>query len=151
MQSTLLLVQFASQNIALFCCALFAGAATYVSLVEYPTMVEGGRELTGTYTLLAQPRPVFFQASFAVIGSLAGISAGVTGTSVWWLAGGLVLGIAALLHLFVVMPETRRLIETSESGNQEVRESVSLGRLAGLHAMQSLAGLAALFIFIMKS
>jgi hypothetical protein len=27
MTSTLLLVQFASQNVALFCCALFAGAA----------------------------------------------------------------------------------------------------------------------------
>ena len=151
MQSTLLLVQFASQNIALFCCALFTGAATYVSLVEHPTMVEGGRELTGTYTLLAQPRPVFFQTSFAIMGSLAGISAGVTGSAAWWLAGGVVLGIAALLHLFVVMPETHRLIEASESGDPKVRESVSLGRLAGLHAMQSLAGLASLFTFIMMS
>lgn len=151
MQSTLLLIQFASQNIALFCCALFAGAATYVSLVEYPTVVEGGRELTGTYTLLAQPRPIFFQTSFAVIGSAAGISAGVTGNAAWWLAGGVVLGIAALLHLFVVMPETRRLIETSESGDPKVRESMSLGRLAGLHAMQSIAGLACLFMFIMES
>lgn len=151
MQSTLLLIQFASQNIALFCCALFAGAATYVSLVEYPTMTEGGRELTGTYILLAQPRPAFFQTSFAVIGSLAGISAGVTGTAVWWLAGGLVLGVAALFQLFVVIPATRHLLEAATSGDPKESGSFSLWPLARLHAMQSLAGLASLFMFIMKS
>ena len=151
MQSSLLLIQFASQNIALFSCALFAGAATYVSLVEHPTMDEGGRELTGSYILLAQPRPAFFQTSFAVIGSLAGISAGVTGSAVWWLAGGLVLGVAALLQLYVVIPETRRLVETATSGDPKESGLFSLGRLTRLHAMQSLAGLAALFMFIMKS
>src|SRR5207302_8759409 len=45
MTSTILLLQFASQNIALFCCALFAGAATYVSLVEHPAADEAGTEL----------------------------------------------------------------------------------------------------------
>jgi hypothetical protein len=150
MQSTLLLIQFASQNIALFCCALFAGASTYVSLVEYPAMTEGGGELTGTYMLFAQPRPAFFQTSFAAIGSLAGISAGVAGATAWWLAGGLVLGIAALFHLFFVMPETRRLAEGAESGDPKAAGARSPGRLASLHALQSLAALAALFMFIMK-
>lgn len=150
MQSTLVLIQFASQNIALFCCALFAGAAAYVSLVEHPTMTEGGRELTGSYILFAQPRPAFFQTSFAVIGSLAGISAGVAGAASWWLAGGLLLGIAAFFQLSYVMPETRRLAESAASGDPKQSTSISSGRLARLHALQSLAGLAALFMFIMK-
>lgn len=150
MQSALFLIQFACQNIALCCCALFAGAATYISLVEHPTMIEGGTELTGTYILTAQPRPAFFQTFFAVVGSLAGITAGVTGTAVWWLAGGLVLGIAAFFHLAVVMPETRRLVASATSGDAKESGSVSIKRLTILHAVQSLAGLAALFMFIIR-
>src|SRR2546426_8519541 len=57
MTSTLLLVQFASQNIALFCCALFAGAATYVSLVEHPRLDEGEAELADTTLVASHPRP----------------------------------------------------------------------------------------------
>ena len=68
MPSTLILIQFASQNIALLCTALFAGAATYISLVERPTIAEGGAALSGTYLLLAQPRPMFFQTFFAAVG-----------------------------------------------------------------------------------
>jgi len=60
MDSTLLLLQFTSQNIALFCCALFAGAATYVSLVEHPAMTEGGAKLASTYLLTSHPRTVVF-------------------------------------------------------------------------------------------
>src|SRR3990172_5294952 len=79
MDSTLLLLQFTSQNIALFCCALFAGAATYVSLVEHPAMTEGGAKLASTYLLTSHPRPVVFQTSFGDIGSLTGILAGLAG------------------------------------------------------------------------
>jgi len=76
MSSTLLLVQFSCQNVALFCCALFAGAATYVSLVEHPAMEEGGTELADAYVLASHPRPAIFQTSFGVIGSLTAILAG---------------------------------------------------------------------------
>ena len=150
MQSMLMLIQVTAQNIALFCCALFAGAATYVSLVEHPAMVEGGRELTGTYILLAQPRPAFFLTSFAVLGALGGMSAGIAGGSIWWLAGGVVLGIAALFQMAAVTPETRRLAEMAMADDAKVTGSFQVSRLARLHALQSLAGLAALFAFIMK-
>src|SRR3989454_10634363 len=88
MTSTLLLVQFASQNIALFCCALFAGAATYVSLVEHPRLDEGEAELADTTLLASHPRPAIFQAALGVVGSLAAMLAGSTAGAVWWLAGG---------------------------------------------------------------
>ena len=86
MDSTLLLLQFTSQNIALFCCALFAGAATYVSLVEHPAMTEGGAKLASTYLLTSHPRPVVFQTSFGAIGSIAGILAGLAGGAPSWAA-----------------------------------------------------------------
>jgi hypothetical protein len=150
MQSTFLLVQFASQNIALLCCALFAGAATYISLVEQPTIIAGGTELSGTYVLLAQPRPVFFQAFFGVAGSLAGIAAGVTGNAVLWLAGGLVLGFAVLFQLAVVLPETRRLLDADLAADPK-KASAMFKKLTKLHAVQSLAGLASLSMFILRA
>src|SRR2546430_17626591 len=87
MTSTLL-VQFASQNIALFCCALFAGAATYVSLVEHPRLDEGEAELADTTLVAAHPRPAIFQAALGVVGSLAAMLAGSAAGAMWWLAGG---------------------------------------------------------------
>src|SRR5205823_7501800 len=103
MTSTLLLAQFASQNIALFCCALFAGAATYVSLVEHPKLDKGEAELADTIVLASHPRPAIFQAALGAIGSLAAILAGSAAGATWWLAGGAVLGAAALWQVFAVL------------------------------------------------
>jgi hypothetical protein len=150
MTSTLLLVQFASQNIALFCCALFAGAATYVSLVEHPTLDAGAAELAGATILGSHPRPATFQAALGVIGSLAAMLAGSAAGAAWWLAGGTVLGAAALLQVFAVLPLTRRL--TGSEGRADPRSAAQIiARLAKLHAALSLAALASLFMFIMKA
>ena len=149
MQSTFLLIQFVSQNIALLCGALFAGAATYVSLVEQPAIIDGGAELTGTYILLVQPRPTYFQTFFAAAGGLAGIAAGVTGNAALWLAGGLVLGLAVLFQLAVILPETRRLSQADLMADPDTASGV-LRRLTKLHAVQSIAGLASLSMFILQ-
>lgn len=149
MQSTFLLIQFAAQNIALLCCALFAGAATYVSLVEQPTISAGGTELTGAYILLAQPRPVFFQTLFATAGGLAGIASGIAGGGSLWLAGGLILAFVVLFQLALVLPEMRRLSEMDCSADPEPASAL-FRKLARLHALQSLAGLASLSMFILS-
>src|SRR5437762_5735109 len=109
MTSTLLLAQFASQNIALFCCALFAGAATYVSLVEHPKLDKGEAELADTIVLASHPRPATFQAALGAIGSLAAILAGTAAGTTWWLAGGGVVGGTALWQLFAVLRFILRL------------------------------------------
>ena len=150
MSSTLLLLQFASQNIALFCCALFTGAATYVSLVEHPAMDEGGAKLAGAYLLTTHPRPVIVQASFGVVGSLAGIVAGLAGGGLWWSAGGIVLAGAMLFQLSVVMRVTRGLLDFDPRGDPEAARRL-FAKLAKLHAVLSLAGLTSLFMFITKA
>jgi len=150
MTAQLLMVQAISQNIALFCCAIFAGGSIYVSLVEDPATAEGGIELAGTYLLAAYPRPAIVQTLFAGFGALAGVLAGLAGGSIWWVIGGVILGIAALSHLFVVNPTARRLREVNPAADPE-RANRLLARLTRLHAGLSLAGLTALFIFIMKT
>ena len=149
MTSTLL-VQFASQNIALFCCALFAGAATYVSLVEHPAMDEGAMELADTAVPASHPRPAIFQACLGVIGSLAAMLAGSAGGAMWWLAGGTVLGAAAALQVFAVLPLTRRLSGIEPRADPK-NAAQMIARLAKLHAALSLTALAALFMLITKA
>jgi hypothetical protein len=150
MTSTMLLLQFASQNIALFCCALFAGAATYVSLVEHPATDEAGTELADISVRAAHPKPAIFQAFLGVIGSLAAMLAGSTGGAMWWLAGGTVLGAAALLQVFAVLPLTRRLAGIEPRADPK-NAAQMIARLAKLHAALSLAALAALFMLITKA
>lgn len=150
MSSTLLLVQFSCQNLALFCGALFAGAATYVSLVEHPAMEEGGTEMADAYVLASHPRPAIFQTSFGVIGSLTAILAGSTSGAIWWLVAGTILGVAALLQMCAVLPLTRRLDEIDFHTDPKGALLV-LSRLTKLHAALSLAGLGSLFTFIVNA
>lgn len=121
----LLLLQFASQNIALFCCALYAGAATYVSLVEHPAVMAGGAELADAYALMAHPRPVVLKASFGVVGAIAGL-------------------------LVVVMPLVRRCLDVDARTNVYAAGAL-FTRLLRLHAALSLAGLGSLSILIMST
>ena len=150
MTTQLLMIQAIAENIALFCCAIFAGGSVYVSLVEDPATAEGGIEMAGTYLLSAHPRPAIVQTLFAAIAALAGVLAGLAGHAMWWVIGGAILAIAALSHLFVVNPTARRLREINPAADPK-RANRLLARLTRLHAGLSLAGLAALFIFIMKT
>ncbi len=150
MTAQLLMIEAISQNIAFFCCAIFAGGSIYVSLVEDPATAEGGIEMAGTYLLAAHPRPAIVQTLFAGCGALAGVLAGFAAGTIWWVVGGAILGIAALAQLFVVNPNARRLREVNPAADP-ARASSLLARLARLHAALSLAGLAALFIFIMTT
>jgi hypothetical protein len=146
----MLMVQAIAQNIAFFCCAIFAGGSIYVSLVEDPATAEGGIEMAGIYLLAAHPRPAIVQTLFAAIAALAGVLAGLAGGAIWWIIGGVILGIAALSQLFVVNPTARRLREVNPAADPK-RANRVLARLTRLHAGLSLAGLTALFIFIMKT
>ncbi|MGQ0544128.1 MAG: hypothetical protein ACT4P3_02195 [Betaproteobacteria bacterium] len=146
----LLLLQFASQNIAFFCCALYAGAATYVCLVEHPAVMAGGAELADAYALMAHPRPVVLKASFGAVGALAALLAGVAGGAPWWLAGGALLGAAAAVEVLVVMPLVRRCLDIDARANVFAAEQL-FRRLVRLHAALSLAGLGALSVFILSA
>ena len=150
MSPLLLMVQAISQYMALFCCALFAGATTYICLVEDPATSEAGPELAGLYALTAHPRPAIFLGSTAVVAALAGILHAMAGGSAWWLVGGLVQAIASLVYLFMVIPEARRIGGVA-AADQHADMASATARLKLLHAAVSLGGLAALFIFISRT
>ena len=150
MTTLLLLIQSISENIALFCCAMFAGGSVYISLVEDPVAGERGPELAGVYLLTAHPRPAVFQAVFGALAALAGMFTAGSGGSIWWAVGGLLLAVAALAHSLVALPEMRKLRGIDITADPLAAADV-FTRLTRLHAGISLASLAALLIFILHA
>lgn len=150
MYATLLLFQSVSQNIALFCCALFAGGSIYISLVEDPAIAEGGADLANTYRLIAHPRPAIVQCGFASVAALAGLVHGWSGGSIWWGIGGIILALCALMHLLVIVPATRNLAVVARLDDQ-TQLLEAFRRIARQHAVISLASLVALAVFILQT
>lgn len=122
----------ALQCIATLSCALFTGAAIYITLVEHP-----GRMGCGTV----------MQAPLAIVSCLAG-------AGVWLLAGGMVWLVAALLigsvvpFTFVaILPTNYALLAPGRDlGSSETR--TLLERWGTLHAVRSLLSLIASIVYV---
>lgn len=131
--------------VAVLCAGLFTGAAVYVSLVQQPAALEAG--VAGRLFAPMYGRAAALQASLAVVGSLAGLLAGITGG-----AGG--LSIVGALLLFAVVPYTLvrikplndALVEPDRdpSAEETLRLLEQWGRL---HRLRSLAGALAFLCF----
>lgn len=76
---------------------LFAGAALYINLVEHPARIECGTVLAVTEFAPSYRRAAIMQGVLAALGFLIATSAWLTGASLWWLIGGIILG--QLFHL----------------------------------------------------
>ena len=150
MNSAMIMAQAISHDIAMFFCALFAGGSVYISLVEDPATAKAGPRMAGAYLVTAHPRPAIIQTIFATVAAFAGLLAGLASGSAWWLAGGAIRAFAVLLQMLKVIPLVRAV---ADAGPQADAGWLTrrLEKLARLHAVLSLAGLAVMFVFVMKS
>ena len=72
------------QGVAVFSCALFAGAAIYINVAEHPARLECGTELAATVFGPSYRRAAIMQAGLADISGLSGVALwGLTGGSYW--------------------------------------------------------------------
>jgi uncharacterized membrane protein len=124
--------------VALLCGGIFAGAAVYISVVQQPAVLQAG--VAGRVFAPLYDRATSMQASLAVIGSLAGLLAGVTGS-----AGS--LSIVGALLLFAVVPYTLVRIKPlndalrEPSRDPDAPETLRLlGEWGRRHHVRSLAG-----------
>jgi hypothetical protein len=69
-----------AEFIAVLSCALFAGAAVYINLVEHPARMQCGVELAATEFVPSYRRGTVMQATCAAVGLLSSLAA--------WLARG---------------------------------------------------------------
>jgi Domain of unknown function (DUF1772) len=140
------MLQTVAQFVAMVACGLFAGAAVYINLVEHPARMECGTELAATVFAPSYRRAAVMQASLAALGFLSAMVAWFAGT-LWWLVGGLLLGLVIPFTLVVIMPTTRQLLEpTLDRTSSNAREL--LVHWSRLHAVRSVLSIVALVILI---
>jgi hypothetical protein len=150
MSSILMAIQYPAQSIALFCCALFAGASIYVNLVEHPARMQCGTQLAATIFRASQRWPAVMQTPLAAIGSLAAIGAASTGAGIWWMAGGVLLGAAIIFTVAVILPLKKALLDPALDINSD-RAHDLLVRWGRLHSVLSVMGLVCLYLFIQNA
>ena len=139
-----------AQFLTTLCCGLFAGAAIYINLVEHPARMECGTEIAATEFGPSYRRAAVMQASLAATGLAASMAAWLTGASVWWLAGGILLGSVIPFTLVVIMPVNKQLLAAIlDKRSAQTRDLLS--HWGKLHAVRSVLSGIALVIFLLSA
>jgi Anthrone oxygenase len=124
----------------------FTAWALYISVVEHPARLDSGGAAGRAQFRPSYRRAAPWQASFAVIGCLAGI-VGATLTGRWsWLVGALSLGGVIPLTLIVIMPTNRRLLAPEPLGDSDALRL--LRRWGRLHVLRTILGGVGLLAFL---
>ena len=87
-----------AEFIAVLSCALFAGAAVYITFVEHPARMQCGVEIAATEFAPSYRRATVMQATCAAVGLLSSLAAWLAGATFWWLVAGVLLGIGHSVH-----------------------------------------------------
>jgi anthrone oxygenase-like protein len=138
--------QFA-EFIAVLSCALFSGAAVYITFIEHPARMQCGVEIAAAEFAPSYRRATVMQATCAAFGLLSSIAAWLAGATLWWLVVGVLLGSVIPFTLIVILPTNKRLLSPTldrQSAEAE-RLLASWGRL---HAVRSVLSGVALLIFL---
>jgi hypothetical protein len=142
-------LQACMKILTILSCGIFAGAAIYSNLVEHPARMSCGISLAMREWAPSYKRGAAMQAPLAVLGFVFALTAWFAGAGLWWLIGGVLLGLVVPFTLVVIMPTNKRLsASTLDAGSDETRHL--LERWNRLHAVRSLLSLTALVIFLLN-
>ena len=78
--------------LAILCTGVFAGAAVYITAVEHPARLACGPTIAVKAFASSYHRAAVMQASLAVVGCVAGVTAWMHSGNGWLLTGALLLG-----------------------------------------------------------
>ena len=136
-----------AEFIAALPCALFTGAAVYITFVEHPARMQCGVELAATEFAPSYRRATVMQATCAAVGLLSSVAAWLAGASFWWLVAGVLLGSVIPFTLIVILPTNKRLLEPTLDKRSAEAERL-LSRWGRLHAVRSVLSGLALLLFV---
>jgi len=149
LQHALIVLQYASQSVAIFCGGLFTGAAIYISLTECPprtALTPDG--LLALYRSISR-RTNAFLAVLAAATALSALLAALAGAGVLWLAGG-VTHAAILAFLLTNARQTAAKLEELDARSDFAASGKRLLRERAIEFVGlSLAGLFAQYLFVM--
>jgi hypothetical protein len=134
-------------SVALFACALFAGAAAYVSWVEHPARMESGLATALAEFVPSYRRASVMQASLAALATLGGLARWALGGGTAWLVGAACIFAVIPFTLVVIMPTNKKLLDPRRTPGDPETGGL-LATWARLHAVRTLLGLAATVLFL---
>ena len=132
---------------AILSCALFAGAALYVNLVEHPARLECGTELAATVFGPSYHRATLMQVPLALVAAVSALGSWWLSNSTLWLAGGLLILAVIPFTLIIILPTNKRLLTPGIDRNSRDTQ-VLLVRWGRLHALRTIASLSATNLFL---
>jgi uncharacterized membrane protein len=141
------MLQASMQLIATLSCAVFAGAAVYINLVEHPARMSCGTEAAINQWAPSYRRATWMQAPLALLGFLSAVIAWLAGASTAWLIGGVLLGLVIPVTLLVIMPTNKRLLSADLDRQSEEARKL-LNRWNSLHGIRTALSIAALLFFL---
>ena len=136
------------QFLATLCCAIFAGAAVYITLVEHPARLDSGPTTAVAEFIPSYRRAAAMQVPLALIGSLAAIGAWIVSEEVPWLVGALLL-LAVVPYTLLFIAGTTKRLQDPALDRASPEASDLLRRWGRLHAIRSVLSVAALWIFLL--
>jgi hypothetical protein len=136
-----------AEFIAVLLCALFTGAAVYITFVEHPARMQCGVEIAATQFAPSYRRATVMQATCAALGLLASFAAWLAGASFWWLIAGVLLGSVIPFTLIAILPTNKRLLGPTLD-RQSVEAERLLERWGRLHSVRSVLSGSSLLLFL---
>lgn len=132
--------------LATACATIFAGAAIYISVVQHPAALDAGTEIARALFRPMYRRAAPMQAGLAVVGSLAGLLAWLSGSGWPWLIGALLLGSVVPFTLLRIKPVNDQLLGL----DADVPDASTLLRRWGrLHWVRSGCGAAGALLYLL--
>jgi hypothetical protein len=118
-----------AELLATFCCAVFFGAAAYISLVQHPAGIETGSKFAVRFFASMYRRASIMQASLAIAGTIASLAAYFLGSGRIWLLAAVVMIAIIPFTLLVIEPVNHELKVIEPSADRAVELLVRWGHL----------------------
>jgi len=132
---------------AILSCALFAGAALYINVVEHPARMKCGTELAATVFGPSYHRATAMQVPLALLATVSAVGSWWFDNSTLWIAGALLIFAVIPYTLIVILPTNRKLLSAGiDRSSQDTR--LLLVRWGRLHAVRTAASLSATIAFL---
>lgn len=134
-----------AELLATFCCAVFFGAAAFISLVQHPAAIETGSEFAVRFFAPMYQRASIMQASLAVAGTIASLAAYFLGSGRIWLVAAVLMISVIPFTLLVMEPVNHQLKVIEPSADRAVELLVRWGHL---HWFRTAASGAAFVLYL---
>jgi hypothetical protein len=135
------------QFLAVLCCLLFTGAATYINLVEHPARMGCDTKTAATVWAPSYKKATVMQAPLAILSFLAGLGAWLLGGGILWLIGAVLIGLVVPFTFIAVMPVNHQLLFPGRDLSSAETRSL-LEKWGRLHAVRSVLSFLASIVYL---